>query len=133
MKHKHIVSASVVVLDRDKNILLVKGPKRGWELPGGQVEHGEKILDALMREVHEETKAEIKEVSYRGLFHNIAESTVNLLFLAEYGGGKLSKSKESLDVAFFKPDEVSKLVTYSNFFKRIEHVLFESSPFMVEF
>jgi len=133
MKHKHIVSVSAVVLNRNKNILLIKGPLRGWELPGGQVEKGEGLLDALRREVREESMAEIVNVRYRGLFHNIAESTVNLLFIAEYDGGELSKSEESLEVAFFKLDEARKLVTWGNFFKRIECVLSGSCPFIVEF
>lgn len=34
---KHIVSAATIVLNSKNEILLIKGPKRGWEMPGGQV------------------------------------------------------------------------------------------------
>jgi 8-oxo-dGTP diphosphatase len=34
-----------------KEILLIKGPKRGWEMPGGQVEIGESIITGAIREV----------------------------------------------------------------------------------
>jgi ADP-ribose pyrophosphatase YjhB (NUDIX family) len=37
---KHIVSATTIVLNNKGEILLIIGPKRGWEIPGGQVEEG---------------------------------------------------------------------------------------------
>ena len=40
---KHIVSAAATVLNEDGDILLVKAPERGWEIPGGQVEQGESM------------------------------------------------------------------------------------------
>jgi len=133
MPPKHIVSVSAVILNRDKKILLIKGPKRGWELPGGRIENNEKIEDALIREVREETGVEICNACYRGLFHNIEENTINLLFLAKYSSGKLSTSKESLEVEFVSFKEASKRVTWSNFFKRIESVLYKNVPFIIEF
>lgn len=37
---KHIVSAAAVVLNDNNEILLIRGPQRGWEMPGGVVEVG---------------------------------------------------------------------------------------------
>ncbi len=57
------VSAAIF---RDNKVLLVKraqGLLRGlWSLPGGHIEPGEKAVDAIRREIHEETniEAEIK-------------------------------------------------------------------------
>jgi len=130
---KHIVSVSAVILNRDRNILLIKGPIRGWELPGGKMKTNEKIENALKREVREETRVEICNVQYHGLFHNIKEDTINLLFLAEYSSGELLTSEESLEIGFFSLKEASRLVTWSNFFKRIESVLYGNIPFMEEF
>ena len=129
----HYISASAVILNQDKDILLIKGPRRGWELPGGLVEIGEKITDALIREVLEETGVVINNISYRGLCHFLEANTINFLFLAEYAGGELTTSEESLEVEFVSFDEASKRVTWSNFFKLIESVLYANSPFMVEF
>lgn len=50
----HFVSAAGLVYKDDK-VLLIKTPKRGWELPGGVVEQGESILDGLRREIFEES------------------------------------------------------------------------------
>ncbi len=32
---KHIVSAAAIVLNDKNELLLIKGPRRGWEMPGG--------------------------------------------------------------------------------------------------
>lgn len=35
---KHILSAAAIVVNDKNELLLIKGPRRGWEMPGGQVE-----------------------------------------------------------------------------------------------
>lgn len=51
----HIVAAGGIVENEDGNILLVKTYSGGWVPPGGQVEVGENIIDALIREIREES------------------------------------------------------------------------------
>jgi len=51
---QHIVAVGGLIKNNDNHILMVKHPKRGWEFPGGQVEEGEDIISALIREVEEE-------------------------------------------------------------------------------
>lgn len=54
-----LVSVGAVVLDKQNRVLLIQRgsePLKGhWSLPGGLVELGETLLDALTREVFEET------------------------------------------------------------------------------
>ena len=57
------------VLIQNEEILLVKqnvSSNRSWSLPGGRVEHGETIGEALIREIQEETglRAKIKKLLY---------------------------------------------------------------------
>src|SRR4029078_9951760 len=51
----HVLAVSGFVTNEQGDVLLVRVVDRGWELLGGQVELGEGLLDALKREVEEET------------------------------------------------------------------------------
>jgi 8-oxo-dGTP diphosphatase len=131
---KHIVSAATIVLNENREILLIKGPRRGWEMPGGQVEEGESLKDAAIRETKEETGIDIEVLAFCGVFQNVKRSICNTLFLAKPVGGVPTTSSESLEVAFFSIDEALKMVTHSNFRERIEYCLDEEQhPFFVEF
>jgi len=131
---KHIISAATIVVNDKNEILLIKGPKRGWEMPGGQVEEGESIRDAAIRETKEESGIEVEIVRFCGIFQNVKKSICNTLFLAKPIGGELTTSSESLEVGFFPIEQALEMVTYSNFRERIELCLDESSqPFFIEF
>lgn len=133
MVPKHIVSAACIVLNDEDKILLIKGPKRGWEMPGGQVELDEPLYDAAIREVKEESGADIEITKFCGIFQNTKSSIFNTLFLARYTGGTLQTSDESLEVGFFTYDEVMNMVTWKNFKERFEYCLNRTEPFVVSF
>ncbi|WP_226671993.1 NUDIX hydrolase [Rossellomorea aquimaris] len=131
---KHIVSAATIVINDQQEILLIKGPRRGWEMPGGQVEEGESLKDAAIRETKEESGIDVEIVSFCGVYQNVKRSICNTLFLAKPVGGEPTTSSESLEVAFFPIEKALELVTHSNFRERIEHCLnAEQQPFYVEF
>lgn len=58
MKRVDVVSA--LIYDMDEHILMVKNVKGYWEFPGGAVEKGEHLQQAVIREVREETGYVIK-------------------------------------------------------------------------
>lgn len=131
---KHILSAAAIVLNDQGEILLIKGPRRGWEMPGGQVEEGESLKEATIREVKEETGIDIKIEKFCGIFQNVEDFICNTLFLAKPIGGKETASAESLEVAFYPVAEALTMVTWKNFKERIEYCLNDSShPFYIEF
>lgn len=131
---KHIVSAAAIVLNDEGEMLLIKGPRRGWEMPGGQVEEGESLKAAAIRETKEESGIDVEIVKFCGVFQNVEASICNTLFLAKAVGGTPTTSAESLEVGFFPVAEALDLVTWKNFRERIELCLNEAAqPFFVEF
>ncbi|WP_050613866.1 NUDIX hydrolase [Bacillus testis] len=131
---KHIVSAATIVINEQKEILLIKGPRRGWEMPGGQVEEGESLKDAAIRETKEESGIDIEVLTFCGIFQNVNKSICNTLFLAKPVGGELTTTPESIEVGFFPIERALEMVTYSNFRQRIKYSLNENThPFYIEF
>ncbi|PYZ94767.1 ADP-ribose pyrophosphatase [Salipaludibacillus keqinensis] len=131
---KHIVSAATIVLNDKKEILLIKGPERGWELPGGQVEEGESLTDDAIRETKEESGIDIEIIKFCGIFQNVEDSICNTLFLGKPVGGACSISSESLEVGYFPVEKALEMVTWKNFSQRIDCCLNEQlHPFCITF
>jgi 8-oxo-dGTP diphosphatase len=131
---KHIVSAATIVINEQAELLLIKGPGRGWEMPGGQVEEGESLKEAAIRETLEESGIEVEVTKFCGIFQNVDQSICNTLFLAKPVGGTPTTSSESLEVGFFPIDQALEMVSYLNFRERIKYCLDEGThPFYVEF
>jgi len=128
------VSAATVVINDKNEILLIKGPIRGWEMPGGIVEVGESLKDGAIRETKEETGIDIEIIRFCGIFQNVKKSICNTLFLAKPVGGKFTTSSESLEVDFFPIEQALEMVTIGNFRERIEYCLdYSKHPFYIEF
>jgi 8-oxo-dGTP diphosphatase len=73
-----ILCAGAVIVE-DSSVLLVRrghAPQKGdWTLPGGMVELGEKVEDAVRREVLEETALAVKPVALLSVFERIIRKT----------------------------------------------------------
>lgn len=131
---KHIVTAGAIVMNDQKEILLIKGPRRGWEPPGGRVEVGEAIRDAAIRETKEESGIDIEIINFCGIFQDVTGSVCSTLFLGKAIGGEPTTSAESLEVGFFPLNEALEMVTWTSFRERIEYCLNpELQPFYIEF
>ncbi|KGE16814.1 NUDIX hydrolase [Paenibacillus wynnii] len=131
---KHIITAGAIVMNDREEILLIKGPRRGWEPPGGRVEIGESIRDAAIRETKEESGIDIEIINFCGIFQNVTGSICSTLFFGKPIGGELTTSVESLEVGFFPLSEALEMVTWKSFRQRIEYSLNpESQPFYIEF
>lgn len=131
---KHIVSAAAIILNKKGELLLIKGPRRGWEMPGGQVEEGESISEAAIRETKEESGIDIEVVKFCGVYQSVSRCICNMLFLGKPVGGKLTTSSESLEVGYFSIEKAMDMVTWGNFRDRIRSCLNEEKhPFLVEF
>ena len=96
----HLVSACGLVR-RDGFVLLIRNQRRGWELPGGTVEQGETITEALRREILEESGIQCEPERLTGIYQNLAVKDgygplegmkippiFNFAFLIRYTGGE---------------------------------------------
>lgn len=130
---KHILSAATVIFNDRGEILLIKGPRRGWEMPGGQVEEGESLKEAAIREAKEESGIDIEINKYCGVFQNVDRSICTTLFLGKAIGGELTTSSESMEVGFFSIEQALEMLTWKNLRLRLEYCLNdEKQPFYVE-
>lgn len=98
---KHKISAARIILNEHGEVLLIKGPRRGWEMPGGQVEKGESLQAAAIRETKEETGIDVEIIQFCGVFHRVG-GTVSTLFLGRPIGETLTTSAERLEVVIFR-------------------------------
>jgi len=74
-----------------------------WTIPGGYVDHGEAIGEAIIREIQEETGIKAKPLSIIGLRDRPAEKhDTYIIFLMQFLGGNLQAQLEEVsDVGFF--------------------------------
>lgn len=110
---RHIVAVMGLVRDAQGRILLVKTERRGWEPPGGQVELGEGLLQALQRETLEESGCVVEVGRLVGVYSNIgAPEKVMFTFVCAYHSGEPAPSPETTEVGWFTVDEALRLVTF---------------------
>ncbi|MEQ1754321.1 MAG: NUDIX hydrolase [Micropepsaceae bacterium] len=129
---RHVVSAAVVATDNDGRVLLVRSPRRGWEMPGGQVELGESLEVAAIREVKEESGIDVGDLQLCGIFQTLDRSVVNVLFRGRCIGGAPCTSEESIEVGFYEPEAALIMVQHADFSQRIAYCLDRSRhPFFV--
>ena len=130
------VSAAIV---RDGYVLLVqraRPPANGlYSLPGGVVEIGETLSEAIVREVREETSLAIEPVALAGFREAISRDRegrierhfVILPFAARWLAGEPRLNEELSDARWLRPAEIGALPTtpglaqiVATAFKRLE-------------
>jgi ADP-ribose pyrophosphatase YjhB (NUDIX family) len=107
-------TASALVLDDEGRVLLARraaDPGAGlWDLLGGFIEEGEEPLEALRREIEEETALQIEPGEFLGGYPDrYGEEgiyTLNLYWTAQISGGELELDEELAEVGWFGPEEL---------------------------
>ncbi len=64
-----LLSVDIIIeVEGRPGIVLIarKNPPHGWALPGGFVDTGERLVDACLRELREETRLKLPEPVLRG-------------------------------------------------------------------
>jgi ADP-ribose pyrophosphatase YjhB (NUDIX family) len=114
------VSAAII---RDGRVLVARrarGPALGiWTLPGGVVEAGETLHDALVREVEEETALKVEPVALAGFREvlvrdddrRLARHFVIMCFASRWLSGEPVLNEELSDARWLRPSELTGLQT----------------------
>lgn len=114
------VSAAII---RDGRVLLTqraRGPALGvWTLPGGVVEAGETLAQALVREIDEETKLAVEPVALAGHREVLMRDAngraerhfIILCFATRWISGEPMLNEELSDFRWLKPSELDGLKT----------------------
>lgn len=114
--HPTVAAGAVVLDDRGRLLVVRRGaaPAAGcWSLPGGRVEPGEGVTEAVCREVAEETGLSVEVgglvgfTEVRGDDHHY----VILDFAAEVTGGRLQADDDADDVAWMSRGELEAVET----------------------
>lgn len=107
-------TASALLLDDEGRVLLARrGVEPGaglWDLLGGFIDEGEDPLDALRREIEEETALEIEPLNFFGAYPDRYGDggiyTLNLYWTARVTGGEVELDDELAEVAWFSPEQL---------------------------
>jgi len=114
------VSAAII---RDGRVLVARrarGPAYGtWTMPGGVVEAGETMIEALIREIAEETAMVVEPVALAGYRDvvvrdddkRVSRHFVIMCFATRWISGEPQLNEELAEARWLKPEELSGLKT----------------------
>jgi 8-oxo-dGTP pyrophosphatase MutT (NUDIX family)/ubiquinone/menaquinone biosynthesis C-methylase UbiE len=121
---RHIAAASGLVSHPDGRVLMVRHFERGWEFPGGQVEEGESLPQALEREILEETGVRVSIGPLAGVYSNLKPPPKLLFgFICQMVSGELTTSLESPETAWVRRSEALERVSHPAIRDRIRDML----------
>jgi len=116
-----VVAVAGVIFNEKKEVVLIKRgaePRKGeWSIPGGSVELGEKLEDALVREVEEECSlkvepgpivSQIERIEYDSS-GKIKYHYVILDYACRYVGGDLISGSDAAEAKWVNINEVDNM------------------------
>jgi ADP-ribose pyrophosphatase len=108
-----------LILNKGRLLLVKRGAQPGqgkWSIPGGLVELGERVEDAVVREVKEECGLDIEVERLIDVFDSITRDEMGRIqyqfvvvnFLTKIKGGTLKNADDVLEARWVPLDEVEK-------------------------
>jgi len=110
------VMVDAVVVRNDKLLLVKrkKDPFKGFlTFPGGKVDEGEKIEDAVKRELREETSLEIEPTDILGVYSDPSRDPrghrISITFIAKLVSGEAKASSDAESIEWLPQNEQKEL------------------------
>ena len=110
---KFLVGVVGVVLNDASQILLLRHTYRDkypWGLPSGWLKRGERPMEALQREIKEETGMDVKVIKPLLVNGDDQWPRVDLIFLCSVVNGTFSASEEVSSARFFNMHEIPEVM-----------------------
>lgn len=115
-----LVGVGALIYDGDRIVMAQRGkpPLEGqWSLPGGLVETGESLADAVCREVREETGLEVRPLGVLEIFERIMRDAegaaeyhyVLIDYVCAVSGGELCAGDDACRVEWVRRRDLKKL------------------------
>ena len=114
-----LITVDALIELPDGNIVLIerKYPPPGWAIPGGFVDPGESLADAVRREAKEETSLDIEVVS---IFHVYSKpwrdprgDTISVVYYCRAEGFPVGGADAAKAVAF-APDDLPETIAFDH-------------------
>jgi len=100
----------IAVIPMDEGVVMVRraiNPGYGlWVVPGGIVDLGEVVEDALVRETQEETLLTVRPIRLLNIYSYPDHRTVIAAYVTEYVSGELAAGDETLEARVFGFKEI---------------------------
>ncbi|MEK7520249.1 MAG: NUDIX domain-containing protein [Patescibacteria group bacterium] len=104
------LGVNIAIIQNGKVLLTKREDFEVWCLPGGGVDAGESVAEAVIRETKEETGLDVRLTRMVGVYsrpHWLENGDHTVLFTAEVVGGNLKpEAREVVDIGFFEPHQL---------------------------
>ncbi len=106
-------AVAIAIIEAERILLIQREDFRVWGLPGGDVDPGESLAQAAVREAQEETGLQVSLTRLVGMYALVgnAHTLVTALFAARPAGGELAPDPHEIaDIGWFEanalPDDL---------------------------
>ena len=125
-----VIVLGIIYDPKEKKILIGKRendpdvPQLSWCFPGGRPEYGEKLEDAVKREIKEETGLDVESLgSIHSKVYPEKKDFLAIYYLCEMTEGELQAGDNFIELKWVKPEELEEHFTTSFSDKLKEYIL----------
>ena len=123
-------SIDAIIENGEKIVLIRRGiePFKGeYSFPGGFVDWGESVEDAVVREVKEETSIDVQPIAILGVYSEMGRdprgSTMSVAFVCKFVGGDLKAGDDAKDPEWVPIERAKEVLKMSDHPKMLSDYL----------